>query len=599
MNKLPEILLSLVLCLPPAVGGQSIAASHAPYPASKIITKLTWSPGIVKMKGCISGDNWPIAWISDSLQITAFCDGRGFSKQAPNLSLGFAKVVGDPPGFSAENFESDADTPMGGGSSGIKASDMLAVDDILYMFVRNYKPTGSDDFTNSRLACSTDLGESWTWANWHFSETFGCPAFVQFGKNYQRARDDYVYIASQANNSAYGYSPDIVLARVRKDRVMERSRYEFFAGLDGSGKPLWSPDISKRKPVFTDPKGTQRIAITYNPALSRYILATSHLTGGKATHTAALGVFEAPEPWGPWATLYYDDHWSVEDGKDCRMYHHRFPPKWISPDGKTMWLLYSGLDCDLYTFCVKKATLDIAPSKADVTGTFSIVAVDPETGVCGAAVASKYPAVGKVVPYVRAGVGAFCTQHWHNPDWAEPALDMLAKGELPEQVLAELLRDDDQRDKRQLAIIDMSGRAANRNPANADPSGTWWGAASGKYYACQGNTLTGREVVFAMARAYEQTKGSLADRLMAALIAGDSAGGDHRGRLAAGIRVAKQGIDGYWLELYVDKSNDAVIDLAKKYAGLDHEAKGAWRGGRLPFENPGTGSIEPPAKTEQ
>lgn len=73
---------------------------------------------------------------------------------------------------------------------------------------------------------------------------------------------------------------------------------------------------------------------------------------------------------------------------------------------------------------------------------------------------------------------------------------------------------------------------------------------------------------------------------MAALIAGDCAGGDHRGRLAAGIRVAKEGIDGYWLKLYIDKSDDAVIDLARKYAALSHEAKGAWRGGRLPFEHP-------------
>ena len=211
---------------------------------------------------------------------------------------------------------------------------------------------------------------------------------------------------------------------------------------------------------------------------------------------------------------------------------------------------------------------------AGVSGTFSIVAVDPDTGTCGAAVASKYPAVGKVVPYARAGVGAFCTQHWHNPAWGERSLDLLADGQLPEQVLAELLRDDKRRDKRQLAIIDMSGRAANRNPSNADPSGIWWGAASGRYYACQGNTLAGQEVVFAMARAYEQTQGSLADKLMAALIAGDSAGGDHRGRLAAGIRVAREGVKDYWLELYVDKSDDAVVDLAKKYAALEHEAKG-------------------------
>ncbi len=134
---------------------------------------------------------------------------------------------------------------------------------------------------------------------------------------------------------------------------------------------------------------------------------------------------------------------------------------------------------------------------------------------------------------------------------------------------------DSLRDKRQLAIIDMSGRAANRNPVKADASGVWWGAASGKYYACQGNTLVGREVIFAMARAYEESKGSVADKLMAALAAGDRAGGDHRGRLAAGIRVAKEGVKGYWLELYVDKSDDAVVELVRKYAALEHEAKNA------------------------
>jgi uncharacterized Ntn-hydrolase superfamily protein len=77
-----------------------------------------------------------------------------------------------------------------------------------------------------------------------------------------------------------------------------------------------------------------------------------------------------------------------------------------------------------------------------------------------------------------------------------------------------------------------------------------------------------------MAEAYEETKGSLADRLMAALVAADEAGGDHRGRLAAGIRVAKKGVDGYWLELYVDKSDNAVVDLANKYRVLKHDARG-------------------------
>ena len=215
-----------------------------------------------------------------------------------------------------------------------------------------------------------------------------------------------------------------------------------------------------------------------------------------------------------------------------------------------------------------------ARAEEEVTGTFSIVAVDPESGVCGAAVASKYPAVGRVVPYVRAGVGAFCTQHHHNPSWGSRALDLLAAGKLPEEVLGELLKDDENRDKRQLAIIDMEGRAANRDPSKADPSGHYWGAMSGRYYACQGNTLAGREVITEMARAYEETKGSLADRLVAALVAADKAGGDHRGRLGAGIRVAKRGIKGYWLELRVDKHPDVVAELARRYAKLTHDAKG-------------------------
>ena len=231
----------------------------------------------------------------------------------------------------------------------------------------------------------------------------------------------------------------------------------------------------------------------------------------------------------------------------------------------------------------------------DITATFSIVAVDPENNVCGAAVASRYPAVGKVVPYVRAGVGAFCTQHHHVPKWGEPALDMLQQGKRPEAVIHELLKDDADADLRQLAIIDMRGRAAVHNPTDAGKDSLYWGAMTGRYYSCQGNTLTGRAVVVAMSTAYEETVGSLADRLMAALIAADCAGGDHRGRLAAGIRVAKQGVEGDWLALHVDKSDDAVMELARKYAELKHDAKGSWTGGRLPFQHPCPDRIKPAA----
>lgn len=216
--------------------------------------------------------------------------------------------------------------------------------------------------------------------------------------------------------------------------------------------------------------------------------------------------------------------------------------------------------------------------------TFSIAAIDPDTGQCGAAVASKYPAVGKVVAHARPDVGAFCTQHYGVQKWGEKALDLLAEKKLPEEVLTELLKDDKGAGGRQLAVIDMKGQSAQRHPVNAPKSSSYWGGQSGRFYVCQGNTLAGRDVITSMARAYEETKGSLADRLMAALVAGDCAGGDHRGRLAAGIRVCKKDGTGYWLDLHVDKSDDAVIELHKKYVESDHEARGEW--GRKPYVHP-------------
>ena len=222
-----------------------------------------------------------------------------------------------------------------------------------------------------------------------------------------------------------------------------------------------------------------------------------------------------------------------------------------------------------------------------VSTTFSVVASDPEAGVCGAVVASKFPGVGKLVIHARGGVGAFCTQWGHVPAWGKLALDLLAKCTPPESVLVDVLGEDkpELREFRQLGIIDMQGRVAVHNPSKVEPN-FYWGAVSGRFYTCQGALVAGRKVIFESAQAYEETEGSLADRLMAALLAGDCTGGDQRGRHSAGLRIAKEGNDGYWLELHVEGSDDAVIELAKKYAELKHDAKGNWPGGQLPFKHP-------------
>jgi uncharacterized Ntn-hydrolase superfamily protein len=242
------------------------------------------------------------------------------------------------------------------------------------------------------------------------------------------------------------------------------------------------------------------------------------------------------------------------------------------------------LGCGIF-FCLPLiGSTDAVLPKQEIIATFSIAAVDPDSGICGAAVASRFPAVGKVVAHARPGVGAFCTQHYGVQAWGSKALDFLAEKKLPEEVLTELLKDDKNFGGRQLGIIDMKGRSAQRHPVTAPKGSNYWGGMSGRFYVCQGNTLTGREVIVAMAKAYEETKGSLADRLMAALIAADCAGGDHRGRLAAGIRVCKKDGEGYWLDMHVDKSDDAVVELHKKYVESDHDARGEW--GKKPYVHP-------------
>ena len=200
-----------------------------------------------------------------------------------------------------------------------------------------------------------------------------------------------------------------------------------------------------------------------------------------------------------------------------------------------------------------------------LTGTFSIVAIDATAGEAGVAVASKYPAVGEVVPFVRAGVGAVATQCHHNPPWGPRALDMLAKGAHPAEVIAALLKEDEKPGLRQLAAIDMQGRVANHNPYAREGDGLWWGSLAGRFYSCQGNSLVGMQVIHEMAKAFETTSGTLADRLMASLVAGDRAGGDHRGRLGAAILVAGPKHPDKPLDLRVDKDDDAVNALHRKY----------------------------------
>ena len=188
---------------------------------------MKWAPAESIVRKAKGGDNWPLTWADDGHLYTAYGDGNGFEPKVPDkLSLGFARVEGGPADFTGVNIRSASGEHKGDGKAGRKASGMLMVDGVLYMWTRNAG--------NPRLAWSTDHARTWAWSDWTFTTSFGCPTFLNFGRNYAGARDDYVYVYSHDNGNAYLPADRMVLARVPRDRIKDRDAYEFFAGRDAS-----------------------------------------------------------------------------------------------------------------------------------------------------------------------------------------------------------------------------------------------------------------------------------------------------------------------------------------------------------------------------
>jgi CubicO group peptidase (beta-lactamase class C family) len=325
--------------------------SQPPYPPSPVISRIEWAPPDTIIRRAHGGDNWPMTWGDDDAQYTSYGDGNGFEPFVPEkLSLGFAKVSGSPPNFAGENIRSVTGEQLGDGRHGKKASGMLMVDGMLYMWVRNAG--------NSQLAWSSDRAKTWTWSDWKFTESFGAPSFLNFGRNYAGARDEYIYIYSIDGDSAYERADQLVLARVPKNRIREHSAYEFFVRLDERDAPVWSRDLKERGGVFKNPGSVYRTQVTYHPVLKRYLLNTIG-RGNDTRFHGGFGVYDAPEPWGPWTTAFFTDNWDVGPGET-----NSFPTKWMSADGRTAWLVFSGDDY----FSARQATFHLtatSPSPAD------------------------------------------------------------------------------------------------------------------------------------------------------------------------------------------------------------------------------------------
>ena len=322
---------------------RSIRFPKPPYPASPVIETLAWADPETIVRDARDCDLFPSTWGDDDSLYTVCGDGYGFApRRQQKMGISLARLLGPPESPRGVNIESDIEN-TGMGAQGRKISGIVMVDGVLYLFARNAG--------NSQLAWSRDHGKTWTWADWKFTTSFGHPSILNFGKNYAGARDRYVYIYSPDSDSAYDAAPQMVLARVPQNRLRDRSAYEFFRALDGRSRPVWTANIAERGPVFRNPEHLcYRTHVTYNAGLRRYLM-NSIMPGPVNTRfQGGFGVYDAPEPWGPWTTAYFTKLWDVAPGES-----QHFPPKWMSADGQTMHLITSGDDM----LSIRRATVKL------------------------------------------------------------------------------------------------------------------------------------------------------------------------------------------------------------------------------------------------
>jgi len=336
----PTMPAKLLKSLSSVASSNSAGASpQPPYPHSPTIKRIVWQ-WETYTNAAPGSDLWPVAWGPDDNLYAAWGDGGGFggSDTDGRVPLGFARIEGTPgnwQGFNingGKNPEHPASFPHKGKTTGI-----AFVDGVLYATVN--LEDGPWPEVNHVLAWSKDKGATWTRSNWLFEKGPGHfqPAkFVSFGKDYTglpAPLAGYVYICGPKQAPDRVSDKDLYLARVPRNKLTEHTAYEFYRSSSPNGN-LWVADFGRAQPIFTDLNGVTPGTIVYVDELKRFLLTCFHAGPGQ------LGVFDAPNPWGPWTTVAYLDDWggmgSEGEGLTCG-----FPQKWTSADGLTLWSVFS------------------------------------------------------------------------------------------------------------------------------------------------------------------------------------------------------------------------------------------------------------------
>lgn len=347
MKRIAAVAVVLGLLMAPEASARK--RSTSPYPASTHILGVSWDfANIVRQaKG---SDLWPCTWASDGNVYTGWGDGGGFGGDNNNgrTSMGFARITGSPPAVTGKNVWGAAPTYAENlATFAGKPHSMISVGGTLYCWFSSYyndragNPALGGPNPNpaeERLAWSTDLGKTWTKSTWKVVQNPGQTmpgSFLNFGKDNAGARDQYVYLYGYVVGKNGHTLSRILPADLQSDPGVA-GKYQYWTGLDGSGNPTWTTAASAAKFVFVDPNLRGISKVVWNAPLQRYI-ATE-----QGDQVQQLGIFDAPQPWGPWTTVAYYDTWGNYGTGEALVVD--LPTKWISADGKTMWAAFSSVD---------------------------------------------------------------------------------------------------------------------------------------------------------------------------------------------------------------------------------------------------------------
>jgi hypothetical protein len=345
-------------------------ASDPAYPASIYISSIIFD-GSSKDIRAPGSDNWPVTWADDGNQYTSWGDGGGFGGDNSDgrVSLGVGRVEGTKDDYSGYNVwgGKDAENPaqFGGKSHGI-----ISIDGTLYLwrsgdasnnssfdFQELYKSTNQGAGFNSTgvLFCNNlNFGEC---SGSHFSDYgFFAPTFIQFGRGFGTGKgDNYVYMyapeVKQPSTWDVQTPGEVSLIRVPKGSVENKASYEYYSGPAGGtgGTPTWTSNVDERAPVWQDTtNGVMRVHANYNSDLDRYFLLAQQIDRHRSDG-AYIGIYEAPNPWGPWKTVLFDDPWDLP-GDDLmsssasKTVAWGFSNKWASNGGLDFVMVYTDAD---------------------------------------------------------------------------------------------------------------------------------------------------------------------------------------------------------------------------------------------------------------